>query len=98
MHRRRTWQRFPLLQREILEHQRRAPAPQALDESIEIYSSNPAEYTDHSSTMRLMRKLRSLLRGRVVEVSFVSCSQYRRFCRRVVRVFISRIVGTLVPS
>src|SRR3989442_4871440 len=98
MHRPRTLQRFPLPQREILEHQRPEPAPQSLDGSIEIYSSNPVEYTGHDLTMKQKRIHLSELRGIVVVVSFVSFFPYRRFCRRVVRVLLSRIVGTLVPS
>src|SRR5712692_7301000 len=98
MPRLRTWPRFRLPQLEILERQRPAPAPRSLDDSIEIYSSNPVEYTGHNSTMKQKKRHRSVLRGIVVVVSFVSFFQYRRFCRRVVRVILSRIVGTLVPS
>src|SRR2546426_1709040 len=44
-----------------------------------------------------MRRHRSTFQSIAVIVSFVSFSPYHRFCRIVVRVFLSRIVGTLVP-
>src|SRR6266511_1091199 len=82
MHRPRTWQRFPLPQREILEHQRRAPARQTLGGSIWIYSSSPVECTSRNLTMKQKRRHHSMLHDTIV----------------VVRVILLRIVGTLVPS
>src|SRR3989442_13651638 len=99
MRRPRTWQRFPLPQPEILEHQRPIPAPQALDGSIEIDSSHPVGYTIHDSTMKQKRRHRSTLLGIVVVASFVSFFQYRRFFRRELKGFLFPIVGTPVaPS
>src|SRR6266566_3773236 len=98
MRRPRTWRRSRLPRPEIPEHQPQALASRVRDGQVWTCSPSPAECGGHSLTLGRKRRSRPRPRDTTAEVSYASCSQYRRSCRITVRQFVLRTFSTLVLS